>query len=44
MGRPMEQFKSRLNKATSSRKEDAVPNAVVIAADPNGSRAFMLDI
>jgi hypothetical protein len=38
----MEQFKSRLDKATSSRKEDGVPNAVAVAAGPNGSCPFFL--
>src|ERR1700748_880573 len=41
MGRPITEFKARLDKATASRKEDGVPNVAVIAADGNGTRLFL---
>jgi hypothetical protein len=39
MGRPIDEFKAHLDKATSSSGEDGLPSIAVIAADANGKLA-----
>jgi hypothetical protein len=40
MGKQIADFTAKLNKATSSRGPDGVPNVTVMAADGNGKRAL----
>jgi hypothetical protein len=39
MGKPIVEFTSKLNKATSSRGADGIPNVTLIAADADGNIA-----
>jgi hypothetical protein len=42
MGRAVESYQESLDRATSSRSSDGVPNVAVIAADKDGSRDSLI--